>query len=413
MKRLVYLGLTLVGFVGCGDDDGGNNPIDARVADAEPTDADDTDATPVTYAGTLSLLEVQVLNPGTTGTVFGQGLQANISFTASDQVPPPVLEEQAGSPFGCKAWEFTPAQAAAASIGVDEGVVQMASASGLTPMNFPACVYQAGAGYICPHTNTQSTGGTIGAGQGGTMTLTDADVTYNSNNTTNRYVSISGATNTVNNGLFPVVGSPAGNTIVYVNPAGVAEELPATAVHINLAGIGPTPNAADPGFMTNDAAPTFSLTPGGGMHFDTFTVNTGTGTTGDDFELDTAEAIKLNAIPVDGSSFSIACSADECPAGSANGIILNIVTTDATITAATSPFVLPAPTTKRVQVRCAMLQGATAGQTITVPAAYSAKLMTSGATRIQATFIRPQLMASEPVTAITGHALVGFTNIAP
>ena len=233
MKRLVYLGLTLVGFVGCGDDDGGNNPVDARVVDAQPTDAADIDATPVTYSGTLTLLEAQVLNPGNSGTLFGQGLQASIVFTASDQVPPPVMEEQPGAPFGCKAWEFTPAQAAAASIGIDEGAVQMASATGLTPMNFPACTYQAGAGYICPHTNTLSTGGTIGAGAGGTMTLTDADVTYNANNTTNRYVSISGATNAANNGVFPIVGAPAGNTIVYVNPAGVAEELPATAAHIS------------------------------------------------------------------------------------------------------------------------------------------------------------------------------------
>ncbi len=48
-----------------------------------------------------------------------------------------------------------------------------------------------------------------------------------------------------------------------------------------------------------------------------------------------------------------------------------------------------------------------------MPAAYSALLQTSGAKRIQATFIRPTLMAGGPanVNAIAGHALVGYTNI--
>jgi hypothetical protein len=354
------------------------------------------------------LLEAQVLNPGTSGTLFGQGIQIGITFTASDQVPGPIMEEQPGAPFGCKAWEYTPAQAAAASIGNDEGAITITT-TGTTPMMIPSCAHSP-AGYVCPHTMTAQVGGVIAAGpQAGTMTFTDLDVTYNANNTTNRYLQVSGATNAGNNGVFPIVALAGANTIVIGNPAGVAETLPAAATHVNLAGVGPTPMVPDPGFLTDDATVSMALTVGGGMHFQAFTVSNGVSNVGNDFTLATAEAIKLNAIPSTGAEFSIACDAAGCPAGSASGSILNIVTTDAPVTGL-SPFAMPLPTTRRVQVRCAELQLGVAGHSITVPPAYSALLMNSGATRIQATFIRPHLMASDPVTAISGHAMVGFTT---
>jgi len=72
---------------------------------------------------------------------------------------------------------------------------------------------------------------------------------------------------------------------------------------------------------------------------------------------------------------------------------------------------MPPPTTKRIQIRCASLQAAAMnGHTITVPAAYMALLQDAGIRRIQATFIRPQLMSSVPVTAVSGHAIVGFST---
>lgn len=413
---LVWLGLGLVcSAAACGDDGDGANP-DAPDIDG-PVDADidspidaEIDTPPPTFSGTLSLLEATVLNPGTSGTAFGQGVQISIAFTASDQVPPPLMETAPGTPFGCKAWEYTPAQAAAATIGLDEGRVAM-TVTGLTPASLPECTFTAGIGYTCPHTATFSTGGTIAAGpQAGTMTLTDADVTFNANNTTNRYVVIGGAAMAANNGAFPILALAGANTIVYGNPAGTAETLPATATHVNLAGVGPTPMVPDPGFLTDVGTATFALTAGGGNHFTDFSVNTGAGTVGDDFTLANAEAIKLNAIPADGAEFSVACDAAGCPGGSASGSILNIVTTDTSV-AGLSPFAMPPPTTKRIQIRCAALQAAAMnGHTITVPAAYMALLQDAGIRRIQATFIRPQLMSSVPVTAVSGHALVGFTN---
>jgi hypothetical protein len=350
------------------------------------------------------LLEVSVLNPGTTGTSFGQGVEARFVFQDTASFPP-VMEETPGSPLGCKAWSIPAAQAPLARTGIDEGTIQV---TGVTPA-FPACTFLPNAGYLCPHTGTASTGGTIATGPAaGTATLTDLDVTFNAANTTNRYVNVQGATNAANNGTFPIVGLAGANTIVYGNPAMVAETLPATATHVNLAGVAATPMVADPGFLSDADLVSFALTPGGGNHFAAFTVDApATGGVGDDFSLSTAESNKLNAVPTDGSSFTVSCDSTGCPAGSAIGSILDLIATDGP-TAGLSPFAMPPPTTTLVRVRCTQLGQAA----VTIPAAFSALIQGANATRIQATFIRPNLMTGGPanVTAVSGHAIRGYSN---
>jgi len=420
MKRFAFLAIPFV-FAACGDNKAVEQPIDAppvdidaqdidaRVIDAPPPiDAREIDAPPaVTYSGTISVLEAAILNPGTSGTFFGQGVQVGISFSASDQVPAPMMEEQPGSPLGCKAWVYTRAQAIASSVGIDEGPVQINSPAGTATALYPACSFQAGAGYLCPETATAGAGGTIAAGPAaGTATLTVTGTPYTALNTTNRYVRISGATNAANNGVFPIVALGAATTIVYANPAFVAETTPAASTHVNLAGIGPTPSAPDPGFLTDISSVDFVHT--AGAHVGAFTATTtAAGSVGDDFALDIADANRLNALPLNGSAFTLSCGAGSCGAGSASGTLINIVATDTT-PAAGNPFDMPLPTTERVQIRCAAL-GATS---ITVPAAYSAFLMRAGIKRIQATLIRPTLMGGglSNVTSISGHAIVGFTN---
>lgn len=422
MKRFAFLAIPFA-LAACGDNLSVNTPIDASVTDpdaasidaqeidAREIDAREIDAPPaVTYGGTISVLEAALLNPGTSGTFFGQGVQASITFTQSDQVPAPMLEEMPGSPLGCKAWVYTPAQTIAATVGIDEGQVNVRSPAGTSTNLLAPCVFTAGVGYTCPHNGTLSTGGTIAAGPAaGTATLTDTDVTFDLDNTTNRYVRISGATNAANNGVFPIVGFSivAPNTIVYANPAFVAETIPAAGFHINLSGVGPTPGAIDPGFLLDTASVDFVKAAGGGDHIAAFTATTTAGgSVGDDFTLPLADLNALNALPRDGSAFTISCPTCVTPAGG-SGTLINIVTTDAP-TAGLSPFSLPAPVTERVQVRCAAL-----GQNaVTVPAAYSAFLMRAGITRIQATLIRPTLMGGGPssVTSISGHAIVGYTN---
>jgi hypothetical protein len=311
------------------------------------------------------------------------------------------------SNLGCKAWEYTPAQAAAAAGGADEGSIGF-TLNGTNQPTVPSCTFTAGTGYACPELTTASTGGVIAAGpQQGLASITDADNAFTASDSNGRYIKISGATNAANNGVFPIVTRASGQTLIYANPAFVAETIPATGSHVNVYGVGPIPSAADPGFLSDDLTANVVLTAGGGNHFTTFTSTTGVGTIGDDFTLTTAELNKLNAIPKDGSAFTVTCDAADCPTGSAAGTVLNIVTTD-TATTGLSPFAMPAPTTKQVKIRCAVL-----GQTaITVPAAYSALIMGSGSTRIQASFIRGALLGGGPesVSVVAGHAIVGFTN---
>lgn len=401
MKRFACLSFVLV--AACGDD--GTVATDASVDAAvdAPIDAP-VDAPPTVYSGTLTALEVAVLNPGAGGTFFGQGIQVGISFGDSVTGVAPTMEEQPGSPLGCKLYNFTAAQAARASVGADEGNVTVTIGNQMS-----TCMFTDPIGYTCPRNNSASTGGIIAAGpMAGLATLTDLDVTYNAGNSTGHYVTIRGATNAANNGAFPIVAIGGANTIVYANPAFVAETIPAAGQHVNLFGVGPIPSAPDPGFMADADAAMFTLAPGGGNHFTAFTAMTAN--VGDDFTMPAAELAKLNALPTSGAAadFTIGCD-PQVPGstcGTATGALVNIVTTDAPTGA--SPFAFPLPTTKRVQIRCAAI-----GPTkVTVPAAYMAALQNSGFTRIQTTFMRPALMSGGPATvnALGGHAIVGFTN---
>ena len=113
MKRFACLSFVLV--AACGDD--GTVATDASVDAAvdAPIDAP-VDAPPTVYSGTLTALELRVLNPGTSGTFFGQGIQVGISFGDSVTGVAPTMEEQPGSPLGCKLYNFTAAQAARAEV---------------------------------------------------------------------------------------------------------------------------------------------------------------------------------------------------------------------------------------------------------------------------------------------------------
>lgn len=397
--------------VACGDNAGTPDATPPRADSAPTIDAAPPDAPPApVFTGTISVAETAVLNPGTSGTFFGQGVVLGAAINDVANLGAPVMEEQPGQPIGCKAWMFNAAQAGASAIGADEGVLQVTMAGTNAP-TYPACAYSAGAGYVCAHTNTVSTGGTIAAGPAaGTATLTDLDVTYNAGNTTNRFVRISGATNAGNNGAFPIVGLGGANTIVYANPAFVAENIPAAGSHVNLALAGPTPSAPDPAFMANNFTATIALTAGGGNHIPTFTSDAGD--VGDDFVLETAELNKLNAIPTNGAALTLSCTAVNCPVGSATASVVQITTTDAP-TAGLSPFAMPAVATSGVRIQCAAL----GSSTVTVPAAYMALLQAAAGTttRTRASFSRLNLLDSPVanVSLLAGHAVVGFTNPPP
>ncbi len=413
MKSPIFTGILLsmvAGIAGCGEDK--PSTIDARPI---RPDGPVVDAPPVAavFGGTISLLEVSVLNPGTSGTAFGQGPSFSAVFNDVTALGTPVFDEIPGSTLGCKAWNLNAAQTAASLLGVDEGVVSITSTGTAPPI--PACTFGATTGYTCAATGTAGTGGTIAMGpQAGLATLTDADTMFNTNNVSGRYVKIAGATNAANNGAFPIVALGGPNTIVYANPAVVAEELPAAALHINIAAVGPIPSVPDPGFIADDAGITITHVAGGGNHIPAFTATTSASGVGDDFILDVAELNKLNAIPLDGSELKITCSAAQCPAGSATANTIQITTTDAPLSP--SPFSFPTPVTSSVRIQCAGLS-LSAGGSLTVPAAAMALLKNAtGIKRIRASFSRLDLMTgTQPanVSVFAGHTIIGFTTPTP
>jgi hypothetical protein len=126
---------------------------------------------------------------------------------------------------------------------------------------------------------------------------------------------------------------------------------------------------------------------------------------GDVPTLDDPSRAILTAIPTDGSAFTLTCGAN---CGVQNSLALNILTSDGPLPA--NPFLLPPPTTKSVLVRCTN-QAATPTE-VTIPAEYSAYLMNSGATRMQATFLSGNLAIGTPpgFTIVSGHGEAGFTD---
>lgn len=411
-------GLALILAAACGGKVDLPVDIDAPPGDGDAgldadSDAGDIDAAidappPAPFTGTFSILETELILANAPAP-YGQGFEARIAFTDNALVPLPLMEENAG-PLGCKVWEYTPAQAAHVDAGLDEGAVFLSFAGGTTPAAapvVPSCRHVAGAGYLCQDQATFSSGGFIAAGgSADTAVLTDNDITYAAANSLGRWVRIEGADNPGNNGLFPIVGLQGDHAVVLHNPARVAEILPGGASHINLAGVGAIPGVGDPGFLADDVALTFNHA-GVGPHIPAFLLQSAAPNhAGDDFTLDAPSRALITRIPRDGSEMTFTC-ANGCGPDSADGTIVRIVTTDGSI-AGLSPVAMPPPTGKRVEIRCSAL----ATGTITIPAAYSAKLATAGATRIEARFIRAANLAfaPPPVNGVLGHAVVGVTT---
>lgn len=424
MKRFVSLFCALAGAAACGDNlnpGGGDDDQDAVQVDAPNPDArpiDATDAPPAaTHVGTITLLEAAVLAPGG-GSFFGQGLQVGISFVPlAGPQPTIVMEQSPGQPTGCKLFEFTPEQLGA-QIGTDEGPVDFTITGGTAQAAIPSCTFTAGVGYSCPDLTTASTGGVIAPVTTGPLaglagSITDTDNTFTDANSLGRYVRINGAATGANNGVFPILAVAAANTIVYGNPAAAVETLPGTASHVNIAGVGPIPSAADPGFLQDANGTMVAHTMGGGNNVEDFTQMTTN--VGDDFVLATGDNAKLTSIPTTGTAADlvISCVSGSCGSGSAMGMLVNIISTDTAVPTPVNAgnfFAFPAPTTKRKQIRCSMIGGVTS---ITVPAAYMAAMIDPSITRIQTTVMRPALLGifpTSPSNTLVGHATVGFTT---
>ena len=149
------------------------------------------------------------------------------------------------------------------------------------------------------------------------------------------------------------------------------------------------------------------------MNFDSFSVNFGGGGPGDDFVLDTASATRLSAIPTNGSAFTIDCGGTGGTCNNALGSIVSITTSDGSLNGVPATS-LPPVAFKEVSIRCTSI----GSSLVTVPANISAYIMSSGATKIQASYFRGNLQthtsaganAGNTVNIVSGHAIAGFTT---
>ena len=374
----------------------GSNPSTTHVATTTLVASTTSTLLPnPSYLGTISIEEVSIPS-------YGQGLDVDVRFVGTNGAPTPVFDELPDSDEGCTVWELTPAQAA--DVGLDEGTITV---TGGTPAIAP-CIYAGSPGYLCIRHN--GIGGVVAAGPApGTATFTASLILPSGSFTANElghYLRISGAVAAGNNGSFPILAVANANTLVFGNPAFVAESFGTSTGWFTLSGSGPIPQAPDPGFLADGDSLMVTLTPGGDNQFAAFApvVNAG-----DDFTLDAASTPTLSGIPLDGTAFSLGCDAAGNQCGVASRTRLVITTTDAPL-AGLGPFALPPPVTKSTVIRCE----STTGTTVTVPAAASAFLMASGATRVEARYARINRADGSAAGAShvveVGHAIAGYTT---
>lgn len=381
-----------VSFMGCGDDDGGDN---TGQVDAAPDDEADAAPQGEHQSGELLFFEARFnpFPPAGTGPLVGMKL-----FETAER-PAPVWEEAPGSPLGCKVWDLTAAQYN--DPGLDVGTIEL-SVDGIDE-TYPPCNFVPGIGYAC--VSAMGAGGDIAVedAKTGIASITDDAVTWSADDV-GRSILIQGAGMPSNNGVFAVL-SVDGNTINYRNPGAVAEDGTA-GNYITLVGLGPTEL---PDMMPDDAMLTVELTQGGDGTIESFSR---TLDVGDDFVLDEATATLIDALPLDGEEFVLGCDGDGGTCNTAQSTAVNIETTDAVIPEGLPPFVFLPPVTKSIRIFCISLPGHA-----TIPAEASAYLMTEGITRIRTTFARANattvMQDQASVQIITGHGVGGFTDVPP
>ncbi len=432
-------------------------PIDAIPIDAPPLEIDASVL--ASHSGTISVFEVGLLGAASEGfapnTQIGQGVQIRAIFLDLASAEAPLMEEMPGGLEGCKAWDYTTAEAAAA-IGVGQGPISVTVADNAPGTNleiqFPPCDFAPGLGYICP--DSASSGSAVGidltgVGAGLTaaaqLTLPGASAhTFDaSDEAFGRFVKFSGTGNATLDdpaSAFPITAFTGARSITIGLPLGTGTNLPTltAGTMTTLGGTGPQPAKADPGFLADTGAG--GAPPGVNVlfghaestDFNAFPATLGFTSVrgiGDDFALGTGpddgaagpNKVLPTAIPTNGTAVTVGCDGGHqspLPAncGIALGSVLDIETTNATIPGGSSPYYFPAPSGgggRRVHVRCVRIGP---GQ-LTVPTAYSALIMTSGATRIRATFLRSELVGFTNTTGLpnsvqiaAGHGIVGFTR---
>lgn len=351
-----------------------------------------------THGGVISIQDISIHG----APQAGHGLTVQVLLSASSA---PVYQELPGQAAGCKAWSYDLQRNQPPSL-TDQGVVTI---NGL-PGGSIDCSFQ-GTGYGCP-VASGSGETSVAPGQTGTAELTIASAAFSAADV-GRYLRVTGAANSGNDGAFPIVAVLSATTAVVVNMNAAAETFAAS--YAVIAGAGPVPgNPPDP--IAGGDELTVSITPGGEMAFDV--PSSGPIPAGDAFVLDDASRAVIGALPLDGTGVTLSCAGEGGSCGPAQSTIVRISSTDGSVEGL-SPFAMPAPIARVVEIQCVVLGG---DGTLAIPAD-AMKLLEEAhqeapITRIRTAFMREGLVsltnpAPKPpntVNVLVGHGVLAFTS---
>jgi len=414
--RLVIAGKTIgvcigasafvIGLVGCPDssDDGSaagpsstSNGAGGGGGEAGAAAGGGDDGLAITHTGLVSVQDMAIHG----FPEVGHGLTVQLGFS---EARAPDYEEQPGLPTGCKGWVYD-VESAPQPPATDQGTI----AIHIGEVSFD-CRFDPATGYTCPVWSA-SGAAAISPGASGTASFTAEGASFSADDV-GRYLTIQGEGAGPNLGAFPIVAVSSQSTAVVFHPEAVEEEL--TASYTVMAGAGPVPdNPVEP--MGPDVEVTVGITPGGEGDFDF--PDAGPITPGQAFVVDDATAALLPAIPLDGGSIALGCAGAGGSCGKAVLTVVRITTTDGE-TDGLSPFAMPEPVAKKVDLLCASLGDAP----LVVPAEAMALLaevhQASPVTRIRTAFMRegyalvqnPDGLPANPVRVLAGHGLLGFTT---
>ncbi|KYF55586.1 hypothetical protein BE08_45850 [Sorangium cellulosum] len=351
-----------------------------------------------THGGLISIQDISIAG----APQAGHGLTVQVLFTAAK---PPSYEESPGQPTGCKGWVYD-AQDNPPPPLTDQGVITISGLAG-GPIE---CRFQ-GSSYVCP-VHSGAGQATVTAGETGTAAYAVGGAMFSAADV-GRTLRVDGAAKRGNDGAFPIVAVESSEVAVVVNPDATDEAFAAT--YVVLAGAGPVPgNPSDP--IASGDEIVVAIEPGGSMAFKV--PDLGPVVAGEAFELDDASLALLGAVPLDGAPMTLGCGGQGEGCGAAQGTIVRITSTDGDVQGA-SPFAMPPPADKQVEIQCIVLGG---DGSITVPAEAMELLheahQASSISRIRTAFMREGVAsatntAPDPpntVHALVGHGILGFTS---
>ncbi|QRO01843.1 hypothetical protein JRI60_23900 [Archangium violaceum] len=390
--------VVLLALLGCPREDTGEVPPDAGTA-------------ATTHTGTISIQDRRLLG----ASHLGHGVSVLVDMSTAPRAPD--HDDEPGRITGCKVWvydiESDPPPRSAGDVGT-------LAIEGTSANLGPGCVFQDGAGYVCPTATGQ--GEVVlehaAAGTGAppnTARISIGGAAFGPDDS-GRYLHLRGAPGA--SGSFPIV-SVTSATEVRVAKAPGTNPAPSAGTYQVLAGAGPVPGTpADeaPGDPLRDTDQVrVRITPGNDspFHFPETTV----AAIGGAFTPDTATLGLLDHVPLDGRAFRLGCAGEGGHCGTAEFTIIQLQTTDGP-TAGLSPFVLPPAKRRQVVLTC--IQPGVSGF-VDIPAEASALLARAHAaspiTRIRTALMRNgAVLTKNPtppdntVRVVAGHQLIGFTN---